>query len=509
MNKEETKKYFEQENGIDKIYIINDSKHKKFIEETTLNGAFLYKTEEYVCVDTQEETYNRELKQIELIRKSFNITYPYIYLLHINEYNLLIKNSTYKVEKEIIPENNIINKDIKKRHEDKTDLIKSNIESKESNSNIESSIYGSMSGNESLEKKESLKLENINNLDNIEIYKKNKSKESSNILNKVIKDFYRFYNKLLPEIKNNIVSNFKNINDNIIKKHILNMNNIIQYYEIFKSFKISCKHISSKNFYTFIEYDKYNYCSNYYNINQFYDKCKRCHDFISFFDSQKIIHEHIIELIYKSNLTYTKIFKIRGDDYKELKSFFLDKISIIKKTNNEPLINEITLKHNNNKETLLNYYGSKHNFDYIINKHIEIKKESKIFDLFSGSCSISYNLNKLYPNNKIITNDNNRLLNNFYNVLKINEMELLNKIEELNTIENIKNYKLLKDKINNCDLSELETAAIYYILNKIAFNGNMYFDKNNNLYISSKSNKSKLIIDKNKFSNFSMFLNNI
>lgn len=335
------------------------------------------------------------------------------------------------------------------------------------------------------------------------------NKESRNILNKVIKDFYKFHNKFLPERKNDIGNNFKNINVNLIKEHKLNVNNIIQYYEVFKKFKSSCKGITSKAFYMFIEYNNDEYCSKYYNIKQFYDKVKRCYDFITFFENQGIIHEQIVELIYKSNLSYTKLFKIRGTDYEDLKKFYIEKVSFINKTQKITCIKEYNLKHNNNKEVLLSYYGSKHNYKDIISKHIKLNDENKVFDLFSGSCAISYEINKIYPQNKIIINDSNKLLNNFYTVLKHNEIGLLSKIDELNTLENIKNYKTLNDNLNNGILSELEEAAVYYLLNKIAFNGNMYYDKKGKLYVGSKKEKSKLIIDINKFSNFSRFLNNI
>lgn len=570
------KEYFEQENGVDKIKVGNDgSKYKTLVKHCKNEKGIKYIINEYICIDTEEEIYARELKQIDKFREQFN-KYSYLVLLHIKDYNEL-KNSTktipeidiklngnyskesndYKTKIEnicgiessdseisssnIIPEGNIfknetlnntdtirkgINTENKFISESNKDIKNGNVYDSDSESKLpDSDIEGNISGSESeiditksndfLVEKKNLKnsISDDKSSSSIEENKpevnKIKIKESKKILNKVFKDYYKYYNRLLPEINNDIGINFKNINNNIVNEHINNINNIIQYYEIFKKFKLTNNDITSKSFYIYIEYNKNNYCHNYYNHKQFYDKVKRCYEFIDFLENKNLKHEDIIDLLYKSNLTYTKLFKIRGTDYEDLKCFFLGKLSLMQKINNEPVINEITLKHNNNKETLLNYYGSKHNYNDIINNHIGLKGENKIFDLFSGSCSISYNLNKFYPKNKIIINDNNRLLNIFYKVIKNNEIELLNAIEELNTIENIKNYKFLKNKLNNEKLPEIECAAIYYFLNKIAYNGNMYFDKNNKLYMSCKKDKSKLILDKNKFSDFSKFLKDI
>lgn len=545
------KEYYEQENGSDKIVIDNNGFKYKIlvVEKLHEEWGIPIKSSSKICISTKEEIYAIEIKQIEILKEKFIKQYPYVVFLHIDDYNsLTIKN---KIKHEdiinndnsddpIIPESNNIIEDASSESFISEDIINEKLNGNSSDSeSIDDEDNSSLSSNENKEDISISKLKvenkipdgniddsilNNNNLENNEriIHEQDTkdgisntnikiriNKESKNILNKVIKDYYRFHNRLLPVINNIVGINFKNINNNILKEHKINVENILQYYEIYKAFILSCKDVNSKNFYDFIEYNKNNYCSNYYSKKQFYDKCKRCYDFILFFDAQGIIKDHIIEILYKSNISYTKLFKIRGNDYDKLKDFFIEKLILIQKTNNPSLINEITIKHNNNKDSLLIYYGSKHNYKDIINKHIKIKKESKIFDLFSGSCSISYDLNKKYPQNNIIANDNNKLLNNFYNILKNNEIELVNKIEEFNTLDFKNNYNIYLNKINEGIKCKIEEAAVYYILNKISYNGNMYFDKNNKLYISCKKDKSILNLDKNKFTNFSRFLNNI
>jgi DNA adenine methylase len=169
---------------------------------------------------------------------------------------------------------------------------------------------------------------------------------------------------------------------------------------------------------------------------------------------------------------------------------------------------ESKIKRTTNKEVLLSYIGTKHNYINEISKHININESNKIYDLFVGSCTIPYFLEKIFTKNKIIINDINNYIINFYNTLKNNKSELITRIEELNTIENIKNYQNLLYIINNNDSSNIDKASAYYILNKISYNGKVFYDKNNKINIHSYK-KGIINIDKDRFNNFSNFLKNV
>lgn len=135
--------------------------------------------------------------------------------------------------------------------------------------------------------------------------------------------------------------------------------------------------------------------------------------------------------------------------------------------------------------------------------------ENKIYDLFAGSMSLSVIINKLYPNNNIIINDNNNILMDFYKCLKNNLNDLLENINTLNKLEVINNYKTLIEIINNNDETIIKKSAAYYISNKIALMGKVSFNKKGRISFVGKKRKKILNISIDEFTNFSYFLNNI
>lgn len=154
------------------------------------------------------------------------------------------------------------------------------------------------------------------------------NKESNNLLNRIKNNYINFSNEFLPDTTNmNIYENYKTINNNIITKKRINIENIIQYYNIYEKFIKLNNNVNSNSFYKFIEYNK----DNYYKINKIYEKIKKCYNFISFFKNKEITEDIIIDIIYKSNLSYTKLYKIKKKDYEDLKLFFLDIFNINKK----------------------------------------------------------------------------------------------------------------------------------------------------------------------------------
>lgn len=157
----------------------------------------------------------------------------------------------------------------------------------------------------------------------------------------------------------------------------------------------------------------------------------------------------------------------------------------------------------------MNYLGNKSYFKDILQNYVKLLPENKIYDLFAGSMSLSIIMNELYPNNKIIINDNNKLLMVFYGCLRNNKKDLIYNINMLNKIEIINNYKVLIKIINNNDENIFKKSAAYYISNKIAFKGKIYFTKTGNISFVGKKRTKILNININDFNKFSVLLNNV
>lgn len=321
------------------------------------------------------------------------------------------------------------------------------------------------------------------------------------ILKKCKSNYYKFYNKLLPsDLFNNkdekeLGTIFKRINENIISKEKSNVNIIICFYELFNKFIIFYdNHINKDIFGKYIKHDNNNYCLNIYNLENFYEKIKRCYEFIKYFKDNLFDDKLIIEVLYKTGISYSKLFKIRKNDYLELKEFFYNKMKVKQNITKNNIMQSINIdKTIKNKKTILNYYESKKYLINIIDKHIasNIYINSKIYDLFSGSMSIPMGLYDKYPNNKIIINDNNKFLMDFYNVLKNDKDKLIEKIN------------------NNKIKCIVERAAWYYVFNKLAYKGKIYFTKNGNLSMIKRNDMSILTLDNAIFDKYSLFLNNV
>lgn len=163
-----------------------------------------------------------------------------------------------------------------------------------------------------------------------------KNKESKNLLNKIKNNYYEFYSGFLPKISNvDIQENYNVINNSIINKKKINTEIIIQYSNVYEKFINSNNKINNKIFSEYIEYNKDNYNIKYYEINKFYGKVKKCYDFILFFKNKGFNENIIMDVLYKSDISYTKLYKIKKLDYQELKSFFLDILNSKKEPEDE------------------------------------------------------------------------------------------------------------------------------------------------------------------------------
>lgn len=126
--------------------------------------------------------------------------------------------------------------------------------------------------------------------------------------------------------------------------------------------------------------------------------------------------------------------------------------------------------------------------------------------------SIAYYLKKKYPKNNVIVNDYNKNIIDFYSILKTDNEKLLHIIKSLNTKENIVNYNNLLN-IFNITNNKILKSALFYVLNKIAFNSNIYYNKDGklNITLNKKFNNKTINLKEDNFKNFlnSIELNNI
>jgi DNA adenine methylase len=475
--------------------------------------------------DTEEDIYNRQLKQIDIIRKRL-LKYPFIAILHVKDYNILIGNTTENASSQVTPSDCKIQKNIfvsesnnsiysdsepksdfdieipDRKESLNTGLSKNNIFKNMDIKNIPEFIPSINVTEKIIPKNTSISPEQtiINDTPKLN---KEKNTESKKLLNKIINDYYSYHDKVLPN--SNI--NFENINENTKNINTSKIKIIIEFYKLFEKYKDEKIKESSNSFIEYVNINEEDISVKYFS--NLYEKAKKCHNFICYFKEMQIPEDKIIQLLYKGNITYDKLYRIRGSYYEELKNFFKNKIYLnnINEIPNLSKNGNINIKRTISREIPLSYVGNKYDYINIIENHIHINKNTKLYDLFSGSMSIPYLLNKMFPNNKIITNDKNKFLINFYNVLKNSNKELINKINYFNTIDNINNHKNLLKIINDINSNDIEKAAIYYILNKIAYNGEIVF-KDDKLFIYNYK-KQVIKIEENKFNNFSKFLNNI
>lgn len=150
-----------------------------------------------------------------------------------------------------------------------------------------------------------------------------KVKHSTTIICR-IKNFYYENDKLIINYNNPEVDNLKyQINNNY---EIINLNkskNIYNHYMIYKKYLEAKEKYNKLTFLNFIEY-------NTEGIGRFTEKVKRCYIFFNdllniikdipnYFESSNI--DVLIDILKRCRLSVDKLYKIRGEDYKELIAF--------------------------------------------------------------------------------------------------------------------------------------------------------------------------------------------
>lgn len=151
------------------------------------------------------------------------------------------------------------------------------------------------------------------------------NKESEKILNKIKNNHYEYHDKLMPLC---LVDDDAGLNQSVCKineftqnKHIMNIKVIMEFSNIYKKYIEKHKdNQCKKTFDNFLSYDKYNLVY----FDNLYLKIKKCYDFVNFLSDNGINEQNTIEIVFRSNLSYSKLFKIKNDDYTKLKNFYID-----------------------------------------------------------------------------------------------------------------------------------------------------------------------------------------
>lgn len=100
------------------------------------------------------------------------------------------------------------------------------------------------------------------------------------------------------------------------------------YFRIYKTYLLKYETPDKETFKKFIEYSKTYYNNINYSIDRFYEKVKKCYEFIIYFLNNGKTLIWIKNTVFRGGLTYTKLYKIKNDDYLNLLKFFIDKEDI-------------------------------------------------------------------------------------------------------------------------------------------------------------------------------------
>lgn len=270
----------------------------------------------------------------------------------------------------------------------------------------------------------------------------------STSLRKWIKLENNYYNSFKDDNEINENGDFNDINYNI---SILNTRLIFSYYEIYNAFIRNnvelYKHdikLEYKLFIIFIRNNFANIILNYGTI-VFFKKCKKCYNLINCIFNKEYKNDKVcfINFLCKFKLSVDILYKLNKACIDEFKIFFKEKFEISITTKKSKINHNGIIDIYDNKviskicrNIPLTYLGSKRNsINKIITKLLNCKNVNCFVDLFGGS---------LLPGMNIIIYENDRLLNNFYNILKTKYndfiLKLKNILKEMNLIKNKKDY---------------------------------------------------------------------
>lgn len=131
----------------------------------------------------------------------------------------------------------------------------------------------------------------------------------------------------------------------------------------------------------------------------------------------------------------------------------------------------------NKLKTPLRYPGGKSRVAEKIESYFpNLSNFDEFREPFLGGGSMAIHITKKYPDLSIWVNDLYEPLINFWKQLQISGVEMRERIVELRTtnktlLSGLSLFNDSKEKINNKDVSDLERAIAFYIVNKCSFSG--------------------------------------
>lgn len=364
------------------------------------------------------------------------------------------------------------------------------------------------------------------------------------------KIYYKNLKYELQKLQNYDNKNKDNIDRSIIlidkkwnKITLYNAELIYDYYEVYKNFLLynqeKLLNVNNNDIFKFFrnyirEFDIIYNTSINKTLLTFFKKVRKCYVLVNFISHNKNVKEILIKMFYLMELDIEKIYKLNNLCFEKIKNFLKEKYMIINKNNGrylpeityskikekyDPKIikniyKDIPLTYLGSKKTLVNTIISKLSFDENINTFV---------DLFGGSLCVSYVIKTLLPNINIIAYENNKLVMNFYKILKTSYNEFITKlieiINKLKTLNNKKEYiERMVNIVNNQLLQGIDNpillACYYYIINKTCYGGIIKYSKENKIIVSINAKHTNTLLGfgnlhKEKLYKYSIFLKNI
>lgn len=348
--------------------------------------------------------------------------------------------------------------------------------------------------------------------------------------------YFAIYNSNTDNIKKilNGKINLININNSYIDKY--NSEIIYTYYEIYDKFL--SKNYDFQNIYN--DFKRFvkdnNIIENILNINitinLLFKRTQKCYNIIIYVIENNIVDKNkIINLFYMSKLNIEILSRLNEESINRLKVFFknkyeqdynlkcreIDSNNILEKYSSTEIRNICN-------DIPITYIGSKRKISNKILSSIPFNNNTKKFiDLFGGSLCISYLIKTLYPSIEIIAYENDKLLLNFYNVLKYHYNDFISRLnividglkksqDRKTFIKNIVN--IINIKLETYFMNSLEIACYYYVINKICFRGVLNYNEQNKISITINDKRICTLLKfsrkhEEKLYKYSIFLNKI
>lgn len=160
----------------------------------------------------------------------------------------------------------------------------------------------------------------------------------------------------------------------------------------------------------------------------------------------------------------------------------------------------------------IRYAGSKTRKSSDIWDHFKHVEFETFYDCFLGGGSIPIYVSQIFPNKRIVVNDINPVLINFWRQLQNNSEHLIwnliecRELHDPNDLEQGRHlFETMKSRLYDANFSDLLRAVAYFVLNKLSFSGlteHNSFSKSNYKTLFSITNIKKLEFISNTMKNW-------